>query len=79
MATIPVPSKWIDYLRQQPETGMDYHVVRVTLHDGRRYEQVAIRGGFIVQVRGYEQVPFSEADITEIKVNHKKWKFHEGH
>jgi hypothetical protein len=56
---------------------MDYFVARVSLRDGRIFEQVAIRGGCITMVRGQKEIPFSESDIKEIKVNHKKWDFNE--
>jgi len=56
---------------------MDYFVARVTLRDGRIFEQVAIRGGYIIMVRGQKEIPFSESDIQEIRVNHEKWNFNE--
>jgi hypothetical protein len=59
---IPIPNEWLEYLRQQDETGMDYQVACVVLHDGRKFEQVAVTASWIVQVRGYEDVPFSSAD-----------------
>ncbi len=74
---VPVPSEWVEYLRGQRETGMDYFVARVSLRDGRIFEQVAIRDGYITMVRGHKEVPFSEGDIKEVKVNHKKWNFNE--
>jgi len=56
---------------------MDYNVARVSLHDGRTFEQVAISGGCITMVKGHKEMPFVESDIREIKVNHKKWNFNE--
>jgi len=38
MLHIPIPNEWLEYLRQQDETGMDYQVVRIALHDGRKLE-----------------------------------------
>jgi len=51
---------------------MDNHVVRVILQDGRKFEQLAVRRGLIVQVRGFQENPFSTADMSKIKVDHKK-------
>lgn len=56
---------------------MGYQVVSVTLNDGRRFEQVVIDSGFITRVRGSMDVPFSESDITEIKITHDKWDWKE--
>ncbi len=35
---------------------MDYHVVLVILLDGRKFDQAAVRGGLIVQVRGFQVI-----------------------
>ncbi len=56
---------------------MEYHVVRVILHNGRQFKQVAVRGGVIVQVRGFQDIPFSLADIHKSKVNYEKWTYSE--
>ncbi len=69
MLHIPIPNDWLGYLRQQDETGMDYQVVRIVLHGGRKFEQVAVTAGLIVQVRGYEDAPFSSADTKEMTIN----------
>lgn len=75
MNMVPVPTQFVEYLSRQPETGMGYYVVSVELHDGRRFEQCVISGGYITQVRGQREVPFNEAEIKRITVTHKKWDF----
>ena len=70
-----VSDKWADYLINQPETGMGYWVVSVTLKDGRSYDRVVINGGLVTQVYGEDKVPFDPDDIVDIKVTHDKWKF----
>jgi hypothetical protein len=42
----------------------------VTLQDGRLVEDVLIVGGIITEVRGYESIPFSAKDISDITVTH---------
>ncbi len=60
----------------QPETGMDYQVVAVTLRDGRVIRDVAIAHHSIVsEVRGYADIPFDPSDITQIEVTDRKWDF----
>jgi hypothetical protein len=71
-----LPKQWSEYLHKQPETGMDYQVVAVTLRDGRRIEDVAVIHSHIIgEVRGHSDVPFEPEDITGIEVTHRKWEF----
>lgn len=65
-------SKWADFFRSQPETGMGYVIATVVLKDGRRYPRVAITGGIIDSIEGYSSIPFVEAEIAEFVVTHDK-------
>lgn len=68
--------EWSRFLQAQPETGMGYQVVSVTLRDGRKIDDVAIVDGSIVaEVRGYEDVPFDPRDIAGIEMTHRRWNF----
>jgi hypothetical protein len=68
--------RWSKFLLTQPETGMDYQVVAVTLRDGRVIEDVTIvHHSLIGEVRGHADIPFDPADITHIEVTHRKWDF----
>jgi hypothetical protein len=62
--------KWAVVLVPQPETGMDYQIATVTLNDGRRLPQTTIVGGYITQIGGSSEIPFKEADIESIIVDH---------
>ena len=69
-----LPEKWAAFLSQKPETGMGYQVVSVVLEDGRKFDQVVISGcAYLTRVRGYKGIPFSEFEIKDIKLTHKKW------
>ena len=71
-----LPKKWSEYLLSEPETGMDYHVVRVILPDGQTFEDVAIiHCSIIGEVRGLNEVPFEPENIVEMEVTHNKWRF----
>ena len=71
-----LPERWSKFLLTQPETGMDYQVVAVTLRDGRVIEDVAIvHHSLIGEVRGDADIPFDPGDITNIEVTHRKWDF----
>ena len=51
---------------------MGYSYVSVLLRDGRRFDRVCIVGGTISSIDGSAGVPFSEAEITEIRVTHER-------
>lgn len=78
-STSPVllPDRWIEYLRSQPETGMGFQIATIELVDGRKFEQVAIVGGYITKIRGRDDIPFSGVDVVKIRVTHQKWNFNE--
>lgn len=72
---LPVPDEWAEYLAEEPETGMGYWVVSVTLRGGQRFDRVVITCGRITEVYGAAGVPFDPADIVDMQVTHEKWKF----
>ena len=72
---VPIPSESADLLKQEKETGIGYQVVSVKLKDGRCYEQAVASEGCIIQVRGYENVPFAPNELESVRVNHKRWNF----
>ena len=72
---VPIPRELADHLKRHGETGMGYQVVSVTLKDGKHFEQVVASEGFIIQVRGHKDVPFSSDDMANVDVNHKRWNF----
>jgi hypothetical protein len=74
----PIPAGCLDHLRQARETGIGYKVVSVKLKDGRRFEQVVVSECCIIEVRGYEEIPFAPDDVAFVSVNHKRWNFRDG-
>jgi hypothetical protein len=76
MVTPRLPEHWSKFLLKQPETGMTYQIVDVTLRDGSIVRDVAITQSELVgEVRGYAEIPFDPADIVDMKVTHNKWEF----
>ena len=74
-----LPKKWSKVLLRQPETGMGYQIVAVTLRDGRIVPDVVIVGGSVIgEVRGHSEIPFDPAEIEHIEVTHNKWDFQLG-
>ncbi len=72
---IQLSAKWAKELLQSPETGMGYQVVTFVLQDGRRFEQAAVVEGRVTQIRGRNDIPFTDADIRKIIVTYDKWDF----
>jgi hypothetical protein len=71
----PIPNRCVDYLKRSNETGMGYKVVSVQLLDGRSFEQAVVSEGHIIEVRGYNEIPFQPEDVASVSVNHKQWNF----
>lgn len=72
---LQLPDEWAPRLVSHPETGMDYQTASVRLRDGRVIEDVLIIGGIVTEVRGYDSIPFSADEISDIRVTHRKWEF----
>jgi hypothetical protein len=54
---------------------LGYHVISVSLRDGRKFDQVVASEGCVIQVRGYSEVPFQREEVASIQVNHRPWNF----
>ena len=74
---IPIPSGCVDQLKGARETGIGYQIVSVKLRDGRSFDQVVTSEGCVIEVRGYEEIPFAPEDVASVMVNHKRWNFRE--
>jgi hypothetical protein len=72
---VSIPRECVDYLKRDKETGIGYQVVSVNLKDGRCFDQVVASEGCIIQVRGYEEIPFTPEEVISVSVNHRRWNF----
>ena len=72
---VPIPSGFVDHLKRAGETGIGYQVVSVELRDGRTFDQVVASEGCVIEVRGFNEIPFKPEDVTSVSVNHKRWNF----
>jgi hypothetical protein len=64
--------RWAKILLGQPESGMDCQIATVILKDGRQFPNSTIVGGCITRVGENSEVPFQEAEIESIIVDHGK-------
>jgi len=69
-----LPKNWMAILIDQPESGMTYQMLTITLKDGRRFERVPHVDGRInlSGIQGFWKVPFEGDDIAEIVVTHDR-------
>jgi hypothetical protein len=65
----PIPPDSVAKLKSDSETGIGYQVVSVTLKDGRNFDQAVASEGYVIQVRGYEDVPFTQVDRLPLQLN----------
>lgn len=63
-------ARWSPILASQPETGMGYQVVSITLRDGRRFDNVTVVGGIISRLPATVPEWFSDEEIEDIVVTH---------
>jgi hypothetical protein len=74
----PLPPACLDHLKRTGETGIGYQIVFVELKDGTCFEQVVASEACIIEVRGFQKIPFAPEDVAFVSVNHKRWIFREG-
>jgi len=53
-----IPQACLDDLKRGGETGIGCQVISLELKDGRCFDQAVASEGCIIEVRGYEAVPF---------------------
>ena len=63
MKSLSLPEKWSKFLGEQPETGMGFQDVEVTLADGRRVDGIVINGQTMETL-----LPISGEDIASMRV-----------
>ena len=62
--------KWIEYLTNQPESGMGYQKTKITLKNGKEHEATIINCSSILSVDGnIGNCPFSGDQIDKISMN----------
>ncbi len=69
-----LPAHLAQRLLDLPETGMDFHVARLTLANGTVVNDVAIVDCSVIAcVRGKPFVWFCGADVVDVEVTHRRW------
>lgn len=65
MTCFAIPSKTVIAVNRTEQGGLGYTLVSVELHSGRIFDPAVLSEGCIIQVRGYEDIPFAPSDSQE--------------
>jgi hypothetical protein len=63
-----LPKQWIDFLVKEPETGMGYQIVGITLKSGKTISDVPIMNCSFIGDSKKEWTEFNPSDITHMQV-----------
>ena len=72
---VPIPTESAKRLKAEHEAGPGYHYVSINLKDGRCVEPAVASEGFIIQVKGYKNLPFAAEEVESVTVTEKRWNF----
>lgn len=70
-----LPDRWSSLLRAAPEAGMGYWIATIKTSTGAVFERVVIDSGWITEVPGYADIPFTPDQITDIQVTNDKSEY----
>lgn len=71
-SSLRLADRWAPVLLSQPEAGMGYQVVRLTLRDGRQLDGVSVVGGVATGLPPDVATTLTDDDIASIEVMHAK-------
>jgi len=72
---VPIPIESVKRLEADHEAGPGYHFVAIRLKDGRYFDPAVASEGFIIQVKGYSDLPFTSEEVESVAVSEKRWNF----
>ena len=72
---VPIPPENLKHLKKDNLTSFGYQFVSVKLKDGRVFPQAVASEGCVIQVKGFREIPFVEADIESVEADGEPWNF----
>jgi len=72
---VPIPVESVKRLEEEDEVGPGYQFVSVSLKDGRYFESAVASEGFIIQVKGCKDLPFTPEEVESVALTEKRWNF----
>jgi hypothetical protein len=70
-----IPAETALDLKNAAQTGPGYQIVSVELTDGRTFDPAVVSEGHVIQVRGFNEVPFAPQDVARVMLSHRRWNF----
>lgn len=72
---VPIPPDSLKRLAKDDLRNFGYQFVSVKLKDSRVYAQAVASEGYIIQVKGFRDIPFVETDIESVDADAEPWIF----
>jgi hypothetical protein len=72
---VPIPPESLIRLKKDDLKDFGYQFVSVKLKDGRVFAQAVASEGCLIQVKGFREIPFVEADIASVDAGGGPWNF----
>lgn len=72
---VPIPPESLVHLKKDDLKDFGYQFVSVKLKDGRVFAQAVASEGCVIQVKGFREIPFVEADIESVDADGAPWNF----
>jgi hypothetical protein len=72
---VPIPIESAKRLAGEEKAGPGYHFVSIILKDGRNFEPAVASEGYIIQVKGYRDLPFTSEEVESVALSEKRWNF----
>ena len=72
---MPIPPESLRHLKKDDLKDFGYQFVSVRLKDGRVFAQAIASEGCLIQVKGFREIPFVEADIASVDADAEPWNF----
>ena len=72
---VPVPPESMNRLKKDDLKSFGYQFVSVKLKDGRVFAQAVASEGYLIQVKGFREIPFVETDIESVDADGEPWNF----
>jgi len=72
---VPIPPESMKRLKKDDLKDFGYQFVSVKLKDGRVFPQAVASEGCLIQVKGFREIPFDEADVESVDGDGAAWNF----
>ena len=72
---VPIPPDSLERLKKDNLKDFGYQFVSVKLRDGRVFAQAIASEGCLIQVKGFREIPFGEADVQSVEGDGEPWNF----